>query len=460
MSIARKTGRTLYIGFVDFCKAYDKIMRSLLLVKLANAGCGATYLQAIARSLKGTKSCIGNASFLSSLGVRQGGATSCSLFTFYVDCMIEALDSGGPDGWIEVLHCVMQMDDTAVVATSRQRFIEKLRIVKHTSDALGQTMHPDKSKFLAINADDISPIVLDEVIIAHTIHYIYLGAKLSNAPIPVQIGDHMLEKHRHLLKFTSFLRKNSDAPFIVKEKVWNSSLTPAIMYGCETWLSTDLRKAESPYMSSVKQLLGVRTQTPTNMVLTEINVPSAQAYIVGRQVKYLQKLLSRPNFELSYVGVVIALARQIKCPMGKYINALLGSAANPRSPQSSVQESSSTRRMAYKALNPSLSRNKMYDDPTCPEYARLAATRMRLSSHRLKFEMSRWSRQSRENCICSCPLNAVQDEQHVLLNCPLTKSLRDIAPALAGLASLPELFNSIDSKTAGNYCHKVLTLLT
>merc|ERR1711994_597046 len=40
ISIAQKTGRTLYIAFVDFCKAYDKILRSLLLSKLAEAGCG------------------------------------------------------------------------------------------------------------------------------------------------------------------------------------------------------------------------------------------------------------------------------------------------------------------------------------------------------------------------------------------------------------------------------------
>ena len=79
ISIARKTGKTLYIGFVDFCKAYDKVVRSLLLTKLANAGCGATYLHAIARTMQGTKSCIGKDSFMSSLGVRQGGATSCSL---------------------------------------------------------------------------------------------------------------------------------------------------------------------------------------------------------------------------------------------------------------------------------------------------------------------------------------------------------------------------------------------
>ena len=461
ISIAQKTGRTLYIAFVDFCKAYDKILRSLLLSKLAEAGCGAIFLNAIARSLHGTKSRIGSDTFISSLGVRQGAGTSCSLFTFYVDCLIDALDTCGPDGWLEHLHCVMQMDDTAVVAVSRQRLIQKLLVVKATSDALGQTMHPDKSRFFAINADDTSPIWIEEVVIKFTLKYVYLGAKMSDSRIPAQIADHMSDKFCNLLKFTSFLRKNSDAPFQVKEKVWNSCLTSSIMYGCETWLSADLRKAESPYMSSLKQLLGVRSQTPTNMSLTEIDAVSASAFIINRQLKYLQKIMSRQNFSESYVGKIISLARSVKCSMGKRLNSLLSiPGVRPLDPQSSVRESNSTRRLAYKSLNPSLSRNKMYDDPNCPEYARISATRMRLSSHRLKFEMSRWSRQPRDKCTCPCQSDAVQDEHHVLIECSLTKPLRDASAELSSLSSLPMLFEEIQPAVAAEYCHKVMKLLT
>ena len=461
ISIAQKTGRTLYIAFVDFCKAYDKILRSLLLSKLAEAGCGAAFLNAKAQSLSDTKSRIGSDTFLSSLGVRQGGATSCSLFTFYVDCLISALDAGGPDDWLEFLHCVMQMDDTAVVAASRTRLIEKLKCVKATSDSLGQTMHPDKSRFFAINATDITDIWVDDVVIKFAQKYIYLGAKLSNSPIPVQISHHMSDKSSNLLKFTSFLRKNSDAPFIVKEKVWDSCLTSSIMYGCETWLSPDLRKAESPYMSSLKQLLAVRSQTPTNMVLTEVGAVSPTAFIVSRQKKYLLKLMSRPDFNQSYAGKVIEMARAVRCPMGRRLNAILGDAATlPTDPVTSVRESESTRRKAYKSLNPSLSRNKLYDDLSCPEYARIAATRMRLSSHRLKFEMSRWSRQPRERCTSTCSSDKVQDEYHVLIECPVTKQLRDTHPELSNIVSLPMLFDDVEPAIVAVYCHKVLNLLT
>ena len=126
------------------------------------------------------------------------------------------------------------MDDTAILATSRAGFVKKLRIIKDTCDTIGQTAHPIKSKFLAVNADDVSPIVLDDIVISHILNYVYLGGNISNAPIHTQIADHMRDKSCHMLKFTSFLRKNSDAPFPVKEKVWDSALTAAIMYSCET----------------------------------------------------------------------------------------------------------------------------------------------------------------------------------------------------------------------------------
>ena len=146
--------------------------------------------------------------------------------------------------------------------------------------------------------------------------------------------------------------------------------------------------------------------------------------------------------------------------MGKRITVLLNDVTPPiPDPSVAIQQSNSTRRIAYRAINPHLIRAKLYDDPLCPEYARIAATRMRLGSHRLRLEMSRWSRQSRENCLCPCPLALVQDEHHVLIECPLTKTLRDNSDDLRDITSVYKLFNETDPKVAAVYCYNVLSLL-
>ena len=77
--------------------------------------------------------------------------------------------------------------------------------------------------------------------ISHTQKYIYLGSPFMNAPVSVQIGEHIAQKQRHIRTFSSFLAKNEDAPFKVKWTTWNSAMMSA-MYGCESWMTKDMRR--------------------------------------------------------------------------------------------------------------------------------------------------------------------------------------------------------------------------
>ena len=81
-----------------------------------------------------------------------------------------------------------------------------------------------------------------------------------------RIKQHLEQKAPHIRKFTSFLTKNSDCPYNIKFKVWNSALNAAILYSCETWITNDTKQAETPYLGSLKQLLGVRNTTCSDLV--------------------------------------------------------------------------------------------------------------------------------------------------------------------------------------------------
>ena len=59
-----------------------------------------------------------------------------------------------------------------------------------------------------------------------------------------------------------------------------------------------------------------------------------------------------------------------------------------------------------------------------PEHYRIAFTRMRTSSHRLRVETGRWAGIDRERRICKCG-EGIGDEEHVLTECKLTQHLRD-----------------------------------
>ncbi len=72
-------------------------------------------------------------------------------------------------------------------------------------------------------------------------------------------------------------------------------------------------------MGSIKELLGVRTQTPNDTVCAESGLLSVQAFVKKLQVDFLKKVRARPDFETSPSKFMIDLAVQCRSPMGKYL---------------------------------------------------------------------------------------------------------------------------------------------
>jgi hypothetical protein len=407
------------------------VPRLKLLQHLDKKGCGNRYIKALASCLSNTAGLIGDETFCATSGVRQGASTSCPLFTFFLDATVDAVNQCEPDGWLGSTHMLLLMDDTAIVATSRQRMQEKLEILKRTTDQIGMTIHPTKSRFMSVNTSDCASFVLDDVVISHTNMYVYLGTPISPSSIKQQVDDHLKSKIGHVFKFASFLAKNSDAPFTVKKAVWESALKSSIFYSSETWLTEDLRATESIYMTTLKNLLHVRTTTCNDLVLTELGLGDAKSFIRQKQLNFIHKLISRSNYENSIVAKVVNLAEQERTQSGLLLKTLMAKDSNYdliaeklHLLHEKIKSSSSSRRITYLSINPELSVPVMYScDPPIKEHFRVATTRLRLSSHRLKIETGRWSRIVKENRLCVC--GQMQTEEHVLLMCPQTRELRD-----------------------------------
>ena len=73
-----------------------------------------------------------------SSGVRQGAPTSCLLFTTYVDKMVKMIkESVQSDGFLGHLHVLLLMDDTVIMATSREKCLKKLEAVLNYCEEFG-----------------------------------------------------------------------------------------------------------------------------------------------------------------------------------------------------------------------------------------------------------------------------------------------------------------------------------
>ena len=127
----------------------------------------------------------------------------------------------------------------------------------------------------------------------------------------------------------------------------------------------------------------------------------------------------------------LQLTRDMNRRMSNSIDFILNNGDHIRTATDTLKQSISiserTKFSTYVVINPGLDVHPVYRPPVggvyIPERYRIQFTRMRLSSHRLKIEVGRWSRLPRERRLCPC--GDVQDEAHVLSHCYLTQNIRN-----------------------------------
>ena len=434
-----KKKQPLFIAFIDFSKAYDRVPRNYLLNLLKSHGCGVVMLTALTSLFWVTQFVLGGTIITAKVGVKQGSPTSCFLFILFVDEFIRFVkgrsDNDGSLGW---LHLLMLMDDTVLFATSRERLVEKLNLLAEWCNKCGMVINEDKTQFMAFvttDPDDKRPIVLNLhhglVKVTHCNEYKYLGVIItSDGKVASTMSKHCIAKTKDVNKLVIFLETNKNAPFVVKKTVVDACFNASLLYGCEGWLgikpSTTLN---SMYMKAIKMLLGVRQTTRNDTCLIEAGYPSLEAAIRQRQRKFLQRMKNeRKELNDDPLMFALDLTERENVSMHRYLTGVLGEAGDIvendiRLRKERILSSQRTRATIYRQMNPELVVHPMYySNDIIDDDFRIAFTRFRLSSHRLKIETGRWAKIPQERRLCPC--GAVQTEKHVLCECPLVNDIR------------------------------------
>ena len=432
----------LFIAFIDFSKAYDRVPRGKLFRLLMSLGCGSVMLCALMSMYSLTTCVLGTVLITCTLGVRQGSPTSVFLFIIYVDTLIKMVKEKSPcDGFLSWLHLLMLMDDTVILATSRKSLEKKLSILKDYCDEYGMQINEKKTEFMVVNgsARDRETIVIQGMTVKHCTKYVYLGVTISeNGSAATMLKDHVADKKKHLNRLIIFLSRNHDAPFFVKRKVFNAAFSSAILYGCEAWLDVSLKPLETMYMSAVRRLLDVRQSTPTLTCLIEAGIPSLAVLVKHRQSKFLQGMFEqrreledtdplmhtlkfmRQNNPALYTHIdalmELDLKTDLKADQEKLCNQLRGSPPDR------------TKLRLYLSMNPELSIHPLYEvtdsEHTFEDNLRITFSRIRLCSHKLRSETGRWNGTPSDQRFCPhCTGDSIQDEEHIL-QCPATLDIR------------------------------------
>ena len=74
--------------------------------------------------------------------------------------------------------------------------------------------------------------------------------------------------------------------------VLQAAVATSLLYGCESWITNNLKDAEHLYIGAVKALLGVRETTRSDTVLIEAGMPSMKQLVRERTKRFMEKELS------------------------------------------------------------------------------------------------------------------------------------------------------------------------
>ena len=435
-----KRKEPLYIAFIDFSKAYDRVPRNYLLNLLKSLGCGVIMLTALTSLFYVTQFVLGTTLITAIMGVKQGSPTSCFLFILFVDEFVRLVkEQSGVDGFLDWLHLLMLMDDTVLIATSRERLIQKLGLLVQWCDKSGMVINEDKTQFMAFVTavkEERKPIVLKlhhgTVYVKHCKEYKYLGSIFtSDGKVTSSLQKHCTSKEKDINKLVIFLERNKNAPYTVKKTVVEACFNTSFLYGCEAWLgvkpSADMN---AMYMKAIKMLLGVRHSTPNETCLIEAGYPSLEASIRQRQRRFFDRMKEERN-DMANDPLMFALqvTKRDNKEMDKYISGVMDGGdpvdTDISKRKDGIMSSERTKTVTYRQINPTLSVHPVYtSNEIVEDDFRTAFTRLRLSSHRLRIETGRWTRTPQEERLCQCG-GAIQTEQHVLCECPLVHHIRE-----------------------------------
>ena len=454
MEYLKSLGKVLYVGFLDYEKAFDFINRAKIIEHLKEKGAGARFTRAVASMYEETSYVpkLGNRigeSITAKHGVTQGRQTSTSLFSFEVQDMSRSIQ-------VESLlreHNLLQLaDDSAIMAENRQPILGvAFHQVLDFSDENFMFANVDKTVFLPLsdNADNDPIVISNSVVIrcAKNNEYVYLGMKFVSSDCQtVHIQENLKGRSLNIQKFYEWLHINESTPIRIKLEVLDACMFMAYVHGSETWykiddVSDDLLLLERKLL---KRILCVKSNVPDDILYLELDRPDIMSVIKQRQLNFYQNLLKLGEDE-SITRKLVAQYQYL--PMFDYYKCLRKDAVK-KDKVNRLEESkkcTNTLTERYHHLIDMKYNHVVYS--FVPEYLRVIITRWRLSNHDLRVETGRYVRPilPRDMRFCSSCTTVVEDERHALYDCPLYDGVRgNYVELLRKYPQVTQIFNPVD----------------
>ena len=479
IDIAKQRKEGLYIGLIDYEKAFDFMNRYLLMKELIGKGIGSRYLTNIYNIYKQTNYLIKTSNstlgseIATRVGVTQGKSSSANLFSLFISDMYESIQDANTSDFMDPYNLLQLADDTCILADNLVSFKKKMEKTFEYSKRKLLRINKKKSKFICMSDEyDADTITITEDTNIGTIDpnegYNWLGLWLTpTLDISKIIEFNLNKKMSNIAKFYAWLEINIDTPIILKIRVLYSCLFATIIYGCEAWgpnrkYADELKKIET---KTRKSCLGVKQGTSNDIIYQELNQPDIVATIKERQFNFYKKYSNLQEHECTSKAIWKLYETLVKHDspgnIRKYYENLKDKCSNDdiTERRNRIMNSQSTMAKTY-ATKTNLVYSQLLYKAFNNERSRIILTRWRLYSHKLSVETGRYAVPTipRERRLCIICFE-IEDEHHALFICKahlfIRRKYEDIINRYKSTASILNPLTEGDVNSIANYIREI-----
>lgn len=497
-TLARK-GRKLYVAFVDFKKAFDSVRHGKLFECLIKTGVKGRFLEALRAMYSSLISCVRvndvySDFFECPVGVRQGCVLSPTLFSMFINQLANHMNGAGRHG-VQMLPGLLELfillfaDDVALLSLTPIGLQNQLNLLENYCSQLQLEVNIQKTKIMVfrkggiLSKHDVWYLNNEKVEVVN--QYCYLGYIFSPTASP-KIGTSQLVKKgkKALIALTNAFKKTREMTPDAYFKIFDGKILPILTYASEVWGLNRLDSVEKVHLQGCKSFLGVPIQTPNKMVYGDLGRYPLFINTCISTVRYWFKILKMHQDRLPYQAYRMLLlvdesggqcwVSQLKNILSKtgfmYVWLFQGVGDEStfmilfkqRLVDMYIQEWSeavrkSERHQQYMELKESFGREN-YLLNIDRFHFRACLSKARFNMLPINGNINRFGNNFTKK-MCPFCANAIENENHFILKCPMYKELRERFLECQGHLSLKAILSKKTTKHVRNVANYIVFAL-
>ena len=464
----KRRKKAWYCAFLDIKRAYDVVWRDALWVRLWMCGVRGKMWRVIRKLYAKTESCVLVENQRTEwsrcdVGVRQGCVMSPNLFSLFINGMAEEIKAAAKGiAWADKRVCLLMFADDVVLLAEEEKDLETMLEVAHRySKRWRFQFNAAKCKVMANRRRREGAWKIGGEPMAEVESFVYLGVEFGKRKGSKEMKSRVLSKVEGRIRKVDVLRNTYGLGIREALRVWDAIGRPVMEYGAEVWANAYWREGERALMRLGRRLMGVRKNTNQEVIQGELGLWRMKGRWDLARLRLWRKLVEGKNVLASWVyrqsrlefeqegrtdtgswcwytwQVLKSIGREMDWDVehvgGVYWSKeIMADMGRREEKEWRARVEAKPRLRSYKLIKVKLELEE-YLEVTAGK-RKAALVEMRSGANDLEIERGRRRRVEVAERVCAECKGGVEDEMHLVLECPAYEQIRK-----AMLAQLSEL---------------------